>query len=394
MGLVLQPHHSCDLRESVLSTYGEFVLNNLSSVSRNKSSVFLLVLALIVGGVGAQATGLLNTSSGGYLVCVNSKTKVVTHPGTSSCPKGSKKLILGAQGAAGANGLTGAAGLSGKDGSDGKDGKTLWNGVKDPESTWGAPGDIFINAVTKTLFGPKNLDGTWPTGVSMVGPAGPAGPAGATGAPGPGGASGGSGPAGAAGAAGANGSNATIAITELLLCDGPDAGEVADEKCKIGMTGPGGGLIFFVDYNDQYANFNYLEAAPTSCQEKRNWSSANTSVPAVAGWAARAVGAGLTNTAAIKAVFTTDTPTNNAAYFASACSAGSKSDWFLGSLGEMKLIYDNLQGLGGYFASDYWSSSEENVNYAYFQFFIKGYQDYAFKSDPDLRFYVRPVRAF
>jgi hypothetical protein len=113
------------------------VLSNLSSLSRNKSSVFLLVLALIVGGVGAQATGLLNTKSGGYLVCVNSETKVVTHPGTSSCPKGSKKLVLGAQGAAGTNGLTGAAGLSGKDGIDGEDGKTLWNGVKDPESTWG-----------------------------------------------------------------------------------------------------------------------------------------------------------------------------------------------------------------------------------------------------------------
>mgnify|MGYP006176789429 CR=1 FL=1 len=186
------------------------MLNNLSSVSRNKSSVFLLVLALIVGGVGAQATGLLNTSSGGYLVCVNSKTKVVTHPGTSSCPKGSKKLILGAQGAAGANGLTGAAGFSGKDGSDGKDGKTLWNGVKDPESTWGAPGDIFINAVTKTLFGPKNLDGTWPTGVSMVGPAGATG---VTGATGPGGASGGSGPAGAAGATGAAGAAGAVGAT-------------------------------------------------------------------------------------------------------------------------------------------------------------------------------------
>jgi len=58
----------------------------------------------------------------------------------------------------------------------------------------------------------------------------------------------------------------------------------------------------------------------------------------------------------------------------------------------MKLIYDNLQGLGGYFASDYWSSSEENVSYAYFQFFIKGYQDFSLKSD--LEFYVRPVRAF
>jgi hypothetical protein len=62
------------------------MLKNLATMSSNRSSVFLLVLALIVAGVGAQATGLLNTKSGGYLVCVNSATKVVTHPGTSKCP--------------------------------------------------------------------------------------------------------------------------------------------------------------------------------------------------------------------------------------------------------------------------------------------------------------------
>lgn len=133
------------------------MLKKFSSLSTNKSSLFLLIFALVVGGVGAQATGLLNTKSAGYLVCVDSKTKVVTHPGTTKCPKGSKRLVLGAQGIAGAPGLTGATGLSGRDGTDGKDGKTLWNGVKDPESSWGAPGDMFINSVTKTLFGPKIL---------------------------------------------------------------------------------------------------------------------------------------------------------------------------------------------------------------------------------------------
>ena len=287
------------------------MLNNLSSLSRNKSSVFLLVLALIVGGVGAQATGLLNTSSGGYLVCVNSSTKVVTHPGTSSCPKGSKKLILGAQG--------------------------------------------------------------------------PAGPAGATGAQGPAGANGGSGPAGPAGATGATGPSA-LKITEQSIC-----GADGKSLCKIGAIGPGGGLIFFVDYNDQYEGFNYLEAAPSSCEATKTWSSSNTSVPAVAGWAARAVGAGSTNTTAIKAVFTTDTSTNNAAYFATTCNAGGKSDWFLGSLGEMKLMYDNLQGLGGFVEFVYWSSSEDSEDTARYQDFNTGFQGSGNKDAP---YYVRPVRAF
>jgi hypothetical protein len=374
------------------------MIKNLSFVSRNKSSVFLLVLALIVGGVGAQATGLLNTASGGYLVCVNSKTKVVTHPGTSTCPKGRKKLVLGAKGVAGADGITGAAGLSGKDGAAGKDGKTLWNGVKDPESTWGAPGDMFINSVTKTLFGPKNLDGTWPAGVAMVGPVGATGATGLTGAQGPGGSSGGSGPAGATGA---NGTNATIAITELFLCDGADAGTVADEKCKIGMTGPGGGTIFFVDYNDQYPGFNYLEAAPKLCEAQKAWSSDTThSLLAVNGWAARAFGSGQTNTTAMLATGATsyDGDTREAAFYSNNLASGvpagcvtSKDDWFLGSLGEMKLMYDNLQGVGGFVEFPYWSSTETGTLNAWYQHFGNGAQ---YNDGKNNGYHVRPVRAF
>jgi hypothetical protein len=161
--------------------------------------------------------------------------------------------------------------------------------------------------------------------------------------------------------------------------------------CKIGAIGPGGGLIFFVDYNDQYAGFNYLEAAPTSCQATRTWSSSNTSVPAAAGWAARAVGAGSTNTTAIETAFPGDTSTNNAAYYAASCTAGSKNDWFLGSIGEMKLMYDNLQGLGGFVGGNYWSSSEDFANLAWFQYFSNGSQDGTSKYDT---YYVRPVRAF
>jgi hypothetical protein len=336
-----------------------------------KSTIGVLVMALLVGGISAQASGVLNSPSGGYLICVDSKTKLITHPGTSSCPKGSKRLVIGAAGKDGATGLTGAAGLNGLNGKDGKDGKTLWNGVKDPESTWGAPGDMFINSVTRTLFGPKNLDGTWPAGVSMVGPKGDQGPIGLTGA---------QGPIGLTGAAGV-----AAPVATGTNCIGA--------KCtyKIGDTGPGGGWIFFVDYNDQYAGFSYLEAAPSSCEAMKTWSSAFTSVPAVAGWRARAVGAGSTNTVAIKAVFTSDNSTNNAAHYATACSAGSKNDWFLGSLGEIKLMYDNLQGLGDLVESNYWSSSEAASGYAWFLQFYGGDPRGDYKT---LDFYVRPVRAF
>jgi len=363
------------------------MLNNLASVSRNKSSVFLLVLALIVGGISAQATGLLNSPTGGYLICVNPKTQVVTHPSISKCPKGYKKLILGVQGQPGSTGITGAAGITGKDGSNGKDGKTLWNGVKDPESTWGAPGDMFINATTKVLFGPKNLDGSWPAGVAMVGAQGATGLTGASGAAGPSGPQGpgGSGSAGATGAVGATGAS-SLKITELFIC-----GAGGTSLCKVGVQGPGGGTIFFVDYNDIYTGFNYLEAAPISCEWTIAWSSADTAVTAARGWAGRAVGSGSSNTAAIKAVFPWDGLTGNAAYFATSCTAGSKSDWFLGSLGEMKLMYDNLQGVGGFAGNAYWSSTETDAANAWGQFFGNGTQYYGTRANTS---YVRPVRSF
>ena len=198
-----------------------------SFLLNRKKSIAVLTSFLVLFAVAANGAGVLNTpSSGGYFVCAKPENRVITHfanSKTAKCPKGFNKVSIGAQGIKGVPGLTGATGLSGSNGKDGKDGKTLWNGIKDPESSWGAPGDMFINSTTKTLFGPKNLDGTWPTGVSMVGPKGDQGPIGLTGATGPqgpggsgpagpAGATGATGPAGAAGANGTNGTNGTNGV--------------------------------------------------------------------------------------------------------------------------------------------------------------------------------------
>ena len=69
----------------------------------------------------------------------------------------------------------------------------------------------------------------------VAGPAGPAGPAGAAGA---------KGADGGEGAAGSNGNGY-----------GPFS-------YKIGDTGPGGGIVFFVDRYNEYSDFTYLEVAP------------------------------------------------------------------------------------------------------------------------------------
>ena len=208
------------------------------------------------------------------------------------------------------------------------------------------------------------------------------------------GAQGDTGAKGDTGAAGAAGTNATVAITQQSVCDGTDTGTVADELCKVGMTGPGGGLIFFVDYNDQYAGFNYLEAAPATCEQaSTRWSSVDSEVTAASGWAAGAVGQGQANTTAILAVFPTDTTLNNAAKYADSLVCGTKTDWFLGSVGEMMLMCTNLRlaGVGDFFTELYWSSSDYEGDYAWILSFDNDLPNQNVKYGENN---VRPVRAF
>jgi hypothetical protein len=230
-----------------------------------------------------------------------------------------------------------------------------------------------------------------------------------TGAKGDRGADGAKGDTGAPGMNGTDGVDATLAISQQSICDGNDADTVADELCKIGMTGPGGGIIFFVDYYDQYTGLDYLEAArvgwgnaitvnqggltgettgSASVDPKMKWCS-NTSLSlGLTSWTNFAVGAGATNTA------TADTTcAGGAIQAASDYAGGSKIDWYLPSSGEAMLMYTNLRqaGIDGFASGFYWTSSEFGANNTWFQGFISGDQNY--NNKPTL-YYVRPVRAF
>ena len=179
--------------------------------------------------------------------------------------------------------------------------------------------------------------------------------------------------------------------------------------CKVGMTGPGGGIIFFVDYNDQYTGLNYLEAAPigwgnaitvnqggltgettgsATVDPRMKWCSDTSTDLGLSAWDKSAVGVGSTNTA------TADTTcAGGAIQAASDYAGGAKTDWFLGSIGEMMLMYTNLRqaGVGGFSTDAYWSSSEADDGVAWCQVFASGGQVDANKGTA---LYVRPVRAF
>jgi hypothetical protein len=328
-----------------------------------KSIAFLTVSALVLGGLSAQASGILNTPAGGYLVCVDTKTGAVTHPGTLKCKKGQKRLVLGAQGSAG---LVGASGLPGKSGN------TLWTGNGEPSSTLGIPGDSYLDLVGKKIHAPKASDGTWPIGISIVGPQGPQGP-------------GGSGPAGPAGSQGPAGISAPVVTGANCI----------GTKCtyKIGDTGPGGGIIFFVDYHDNYEGFNYLEIAnqgwAQEWYENFNWGAVFEEVSETAklkifpngsandplmewcyyyeedseedyavgeqffpndadnadiqsiSWLRSAVGSGKENS-----ILALEGPCVFGAVKIADEYETSKTDWFLPSIGELMLAYTNMRQLG------------------------------------------------
>jgi hypothetical protein len=118
---------------------------------------------------------------------------------------------IGLTGATGATGLTGATGPAG---SNGTNGTAVLNGNTNPGAGVGVNGDFYINTSTNELFGPKT-NGTWPAGVSLLGPQGPQG---IQGLPGTNGAVGATGPAGAQGIqgiAGPQGLQGTTGATGL-----------------------------------------------------------------------------------------------------------------------------------------------------------------------------------
>ncbi len=92
-------------------------------------------------------------------------------------------------------------GFKGDVGTAGADGRTLLNGTVAPTNGSGNDGDFYINTTANMVYGPK-VAGSWPAGVSLVGPQGPVG---ATGPQGPAGVAGAAGVQGPQGPAGANG---------------------------------------------------------------------------------------------------------------------------------------------------------------------------------------------
>ena len=167
---------------------------------------------------------------------------------------------------------------------------------------------------------------------------------------------------------------------------------------KVGDTGPGGGIIFFVDRYNEYTGFTYLEVAPVGTEVQRTWATGANWTATVSGADSRALGGGYQNTLDIVAQAGNVAATCAAAYCADLTSGG-QSDWYLPSLAEIKMVYDVVHlglSVGGFvFATSgltyYWRSTENKATDGWsWDFYYGG----ASGGPKNQTYYVRPVRRF
>ena len=194
--------------------------------------------------------------------------------------------------------------------------------------------------------------------------------------------------------------------------------------CVVGGTGPGGGIVFYVQATGTFAcgatlasQCKYLEVAPNTWnggvadptklwQVDGNIATITDDSPAYNN--ALGIGLGYKNSLAI---VNEGIGTTTAAGAARAYGGGSKSDWYLPTTAELNLLcqwardvaqsvttactggtLNTGTGASGGFSSDtYWSSSESGGFNAWAQLFGTGGQQNYLKGPS---YFVRPVRAF
>jgi len=160
---------------------------------------------------------------------------------------------------------------------------------------------------------------------------------------------------------------------------------------SLGDTGPGGGLICYINPNYVADGWRYLEAAPLSTEwSGKSWGSYGTLI----GGSGSAIGTGHTNTVIVYAWLNNNGESDCAAQLCNNLSYGSYNDWFLPSLNELYPMYTNLtlNGLGGFTDSlSYLSSTENDSNSVYRQNFYNGATGWSYKTSS---LYVRAIRAF
>jgi hypothetical protein len=184
-----------------------------------------------------------------------------------------------------------------------------------------------------------------------------------------------------------------LAVTATSTVDPSKSGAVTVRVGYIvGDEGPAGGIIFYVDSDDDYPGWKYLEAAPEDIPGDIAWASSLYTNILIPGGTSVDIGKGRENTAAILA-------TDPDAPAAKACAGygNSTDEWFLPSLNELHEMYINRVAIGGFSTSGlitYWSSSEDIATQAWRRTFENGSTPVKCLKNATTGLRVRPVRRF
>jgi hypothetical protein len=135
---------------------------------------------------------------------------------------------------------------------------------------------------------------------------------------------------------------------------------VSSMSYSVGDTGPGGGIIFYVNaggFPSGGSTCRYLEVAPSDLSATQ-WGANGTLV----GASGSVIGTGYANTQTIIAALSGVGESGRAAQLCADYNGGSLSDWFLPSQGELQELYSS--GIPG-LSSSIWSSTEDNATNAW-----------------------------
>jgi hypothetical protein len=361
------------------------------SYSRRSGGALLLVGVLagvtVGGGVGVIAASTTKSVT----VCAHKKTNMLRYAKNGKCKKKTETKVMLNQSVvsesfnSGTNGATGTKGDMGPTGATGPSGTNGTNGTNGANGADGADGTNGTNGAN-----------------------------GADGADGTNGTNGANGADGADGTNGANGSS----FSSRSVC-GPDGTTL----CAIGLQGPGGGTVFYVDTEGRYSEFDYLEYAPADASDGVAWSTAalkcgltqtqscQSNFISTSGEALNflAIGTGRAATAAIVARHDAASvpKTAYAAGVADAYTTSTAADWFLPSRDELNEVCKFARSTGqapgastvclgysllsGFWDGAYWSSSDFETGGGFTSFYT-GLQ-FNLHKDYD-RNHVRPVRSF
>lgn len=154
-----------------------------------------------------------------------------------------------------------------------------------------------------------------------------------------------------------------------------------------GSIGPAGGIIF-LNKGVHKDGWQFLEAAPKITEFSSEWGALGIDVVGTL----KCIGCGKNNTVTIVKYLNSLKIFNSAAHKCVALEINGYKDWFLPSIDEMSLMYENvIRPIDEHWIYDYWSSSQEDLDSAWLHVLYKAEQLFDKKSCIG---YVRACRSF